>query len=116
VQEAYVTDTGDPYDAEAGAAAALPTLISVSTAFSSRLPSQRVLDLLSRIEGVDFATLAQTQPFRIVAFRALVRDYPKRDPTSLWMHAYEVEVEVDEVNPTNGKLPTPGPVSAASGT
>jgi hypothetical protein len=107
----------DPYDDETPTQAleALPTLISVSMAFSSRLPSQRVLDLLSRIEGVDFATLAQNQPFRIVAFRALVRDYPERDPTSLWLHAYDVEVEVADENPTNGKQPTPSPDSVGSG-
>jgi hypothetical protein len=95
---------------------ALPTLIGVSTAFSSRLPSQRVMDLLARAEGgVSFGELAQSQPFRIVAFRALLRDFPERDPTSLWLHAYDVEVEVAEENPTNGKSPTPVLGSAGSG-
>jgi hypothetical protein len=110
--------TNEPFDSEAidTAAEALPTLLHVSQAFSGRLPSQRVLDMLSRIEGVDFGQLAQTQPFRIVAFRALVRDYPERDPTSLWMHAYDVEVEVDDINPTNGSGPTPSLGSAITGT
>jgi hypothetical protein len=102
-----------PYDDEA--TEALPTLVHVSQAFSSRLPSQRTLDLLSRIEGADFGTLAQEAPFRIVAFRALLRDYPERDATSLWLHAYDVEVDVDEINPTNGKSPTPAPGSVVSG-
>ena len=94
----------------------LPTLIRVSQDFSARLPSQRVIDVLTRCEaGTDFGTLAQTQPFRIVAFRALLRDYPNRDPTSLWMHAYDVECEVGDVNPTNGSSPSPGPISATTG-
>jgi hypothetical protein len=113
----------EPYDAEPPtqqyeavvAEERLPALVRVTQAFSARLPSQRTLDLITRIEGVDFAALAQSAPFRIVAFRALLRDYPERDPTSLWMHAYDVEVEVDEVNPTNGSSPTPGPISAATG-
>jgi hypothetical protein len=113
----------EPYDAEPptqeysaiSADVPLPTLVRVSQAFSARLPSQRVLDLITKIEGVDFAALATSAPFRIIAFRALLRDYPERDPTSLWMHAYDVEVEVAEENPTNGKSPTPAPDSAVSG-
>jgi hypothetical protein len=93
----------------------LPTLVHVSQAFSARLPSQRTLDLITRIEGVDFAQLATSAPFRIVAFRALLRDYPAYDPTTLWLHAYDVEVEVEDINPTNGSSPTPGPLSAATG-
>jgi hypothetical protein len=93
----------------------LPTLVRATQGFSARLPSQRTLDLVTRIEGTDFAALAQASPFRIVAFRALLRDFPDRDPTSLWMHAYDVEVEVAEENPTNGKSPTPGPDSAVIG-
>jgi hypothetical protein len=114
--------TSEPYDAEpptqqysaVSAEEPLPTLVRVNQAFSTRLPSQRTLDLITRIEGVDFAALAQSAPFRIVAFRALLRDYPGRDPTSLWMHAYDVEVEVADENPTNGKSPTPEPDSVAT--
>jgi hypothetical protein len=103
-------------DLEAAAQEPLPTLIRVTQDFSARLPSPRILDILARCEnGADFGTLAQTQPFRIVAFRALMRDYPKRDPTSLWMHAYDVECEVVDANPTNGKSPTPEPISAGTG-
>lgn len=100
---------------ELDAAEPLPLLIAVSTAFSGRLPSQRVLDLIDKLEGVGFGELAQAQPFRIVAFRALLRDYPNRDPASLWLHAYDVEVEVREENPTNGKRPTPAPGFVDSG-
>jgi hypothetical protein len=102
---------------DGGAGEALPDLVAVTQAFSARLPSQRVLDLLARAEGgaVDFGELAQSQPFRIVAFRALLRDFPGRDPTSLWMHAYDVEVEVSDVNPTNARSPTPGPGSVITG-
>lgn len=86
---------------------ALPDLVSVTQSFSQRLPSQRVLDMLSRIEGTGFGELAERQPFRIVAFRALLRDFPGRDETSLWQHAYDVEVQVvEEVDPTNGKSTT----------
>jgi hypothetical protein len=93
----------------------LPVLIKVSVGFSSRLPSQRVLDQLDKMEGVGFGALAQSQPFRIVAFRALLRDYPNRDPQSLWAHAYDVEVEVEDENPTNGKLPILGQGFAVTG-
>ena len=91
------------------AAEPLPVLVVVTQAFSSRLPSQRVLDMLDKLEGVGFVNLVQTQPFRIVAFRALLRDHPTRDTSSLWMHAYDVEVEVMDANPTNGKSLTPAP-------
>lgn len=94
---------------------ALPTVIKASDAFAARLPSQRILDLLDKVDPAGFAELAQTQPFRIVAFRLLLREFPDYDPTALWLHAYDVEVEVETENPTNGKLPTPVPGSAVSG-
>jgi len=93
----------------------LPSLVTVSTAFSQRLPSQRVLDLISKVEDMPFGDLASAQPFRLVAFRALIRDYPLRDPTSLWLHAYDTEVQVEDPDPTNGKLPTPVPPSPITG-
>jgi hypothetical protein len=93
----------------------LPDLVKVSTAFSQRMPSQRLLDELTKVEGADFAQLAGAQPFRIVAFRALVRDFPDYDRTTLWMHAYDTEVEVSDINPTNGTSPTSGPPSVATG-
>jgi hypothetical protein len=96
---------------------ALPTLLHVTQAFAGRLPRQRDLDLLARIEvGVPFSEIANTQPFRLVAFRALLRDFPNYDPTALWLHAYDCECEVDEPpDPTNGNGPTPSPLSAAIG-
>ena len=93
----------------------LPTLVRVSAAFSARMPSQRMLDVISRQEGVDFAALATNQPFRIVAFRALVRDFPEYDQTALWLHAYDVEVEIEDVSPLDGKSPTLALGSAGSG-
>jgi hypothetical protein len=93
----------------------LPTLVRVSLAFSQRMPSQRVLDLMSRLEGAEFTALATTQPFRIIAFRALLRDHPERDPASMWLHAYDVEVEVEQPNPTNGSTPTASLGSAGFG-
>ena len=95
---------------------ALPTLVHVTQSFCARLPSQRLLDQIRHCEpGATFAEIAETQPFRIVAFRALVRDHPGRDVTSLWAHAYDVEVDVAEVDPTNGKQPTLSPPSAGIG-
>lgn len=94
----------------------LPLLVQCDAAFAARLPSQRVLDAISRVEVANFGELAQTQPFRITAFRVLLRDYPDRDPTALWHHAYDVEVEVADSNPFDGKLPTLGQSSVASGT
>jgi hypothetical protein len=87
----------------------LPTLLTVTSAFTRRLPSQRLLDQLAHLESaVPFGELVTQQPFRVIAFRALLRDYPGRDPGSLWMHAYEVEVDVaDAVDPTNGASLTP---------
>jgi hypothetical protein len=110
----------EPYDDEVPTEAVplpepLPTLVRVSTAFSQRMPTQRVLDQLSRIEGSDFGALATAQPFRIVAFRALLRDFPDYDVTALWMHAYDTEVEMEDVNPTNGTSPTSGPPSVGTG-
>ena len=92
----------------------LPDRVEVSGAFTRRLPSQRLLDMLAHIETAPFGDLAGTQPFRIIAFRALVRDYPGRDPTSLWLHAYDVEVDVIEADPTVEASPTPPPLSAAT--
>lgn len=84
----------------------LPSLIEVPQSFIARLPSQRVLDLLARIEpGEKFGELIESQPPRIIAFRALLRDHPNRDPTSLWLHAYDVEVGIVEADPTNGSVP-----------
>ena len=83
-----------------------PFVVTVSEAFSKRLPSQRVLDSIDANEVANFGELAQTQPFRIVAMRALLRDFPDADPAELWRHSYDVEVEVEEGNPTNGSSST----------
>ena len=94
----------------------LPTTVYVTQAFASRvLPPQRLIDLLARIEPVPFAELGQTQPFRLVAFRALLRDYPGYDTTALWAHSYDCECEVIEADPTSGNGATPSPPSAATG-
>ena len=95
---------------------ALPTVVSVTQAFTSRLPTQRMIDTLARIEsGVSFPELATNQPFRLIAFRKLLADYPDRDVTSLWMHSYDVEVDVTEVDPFSSNGPTPTPPSADIG-
>ena len=95
----------------------LPALVKVTQSFVARLPSQRLLDQLRHCEPeMPFTELAETQPFRIVAFRALLRDHPDRDVASLWLHAYDVEVAIEEVDPTVNGSPTPAPPSVATGT
>jgi hypothetical protein len=92
---------------------ALPTTVTVTQSFIARLPSQRIIDLLKKLEpGLSFGQLIEDQPPRMIAFRALLRDYPQRDTTSLWMHAYDVEVAIQEVDPTNGSAPKLSPPSA----
>jgi len=93
----------------------LPTLVTVTQAFSSRMPSQRVQDTVTRIEGGSFGDLIQAQPFRVIAFRKLMADFPGRDTTSLWAHAYDVEVEVKDVDPTSNGSPTPAAPSSGTG-
>ena len=95
----------------------LPMVVKVTEAFSSRLlPPQRLLDVVARLEpDRNFAELAQAQPFRLVAFRALMRDFPDDDPARLWLHAYDVEVEIEPADPTGSNLPTIGPPSSDFG-
>jgi hypothetical protein len=95
---------------------ALPTLVSVTQSFAARMPTQRVIDAVERAESNSFTEMVNRQPFRIVAFRALLRDYPDRDVTSLWLHAYDVEVAIADVDPTNGISPMPGPPFVPTGT
>jgi hypothetical protein len=95
---------------------ALPTLVSVTQSFAARMPTQRVIDAVERAEANSFGEIGQRQPFRIVAFRALLRDHPDRDVASLWLHAYDVEVAIEEVDPTVNGSPTPAPPSVATGT
>lgn len=101
-----MTDPGAP----------LPTLVAVTQAFSQRMPSQRVQDTITRAEGGgNMGELMQTQPFRVVAFRALLKQFPDRDPASMWLFSYDVEVEIVDVDPTNGSSPTPEPLSGVTG-
>jgi hypothetical protein len=79
------------------------------------MPTQRVIDVVEKIEGGNFGQLVQAQPFRVVAFRALLRDFPDYDTTALWLHSYDVEVEVAEPDPTNGNGQTPAPPSGGTG-
>lgn len=95
----------------------LPTLVHVTQAFTRRLPTQRVVDTLAKLDASPFGELLNRQTSRVLAFRVLLRDHPRRDPASLWLHAYDVDVEVDEqpVDPTSLPGPTPGPVSLPTG-
>jgi hypothetical protein len=95
---------------------ALPFEISVPDAFPRRMLTQRQIDLLSNLEpGVTFAELTQTSPFRIIAWRWLLVNFPHDDPTRLWMHSYDVSVAVDPPDPTGTSITTPSPISSASG-
>jgi hypothetical protein len=94
----------------------LPLIVTVDEAFSTRLPSQRVLDAILKVEPGGFAEVAEQQAFRVVAFRALLRDFPDYDTSTLWLHAYDVEVQVQTPDPTNGKSPTHESDSVTSGT
>jgi hypothetical protein len=97
--------------------APLPAMVEATAAFAQRMPTQRIIDLIQRVEGGSFGDLVQAQPFRVIAFRALLRDYPDHDPTSLWLHSYDVEVQLDEVpvDPTSSGLTTTSPRSAVTG-
>jgi hypothetical protein len=94
----------------------LPLSVPATDSFAKRMPTQRVIDAVEAAEGVRFGETIQRQPMRVVAFRALLRDYPDRDVTSLWLHSYDVEVEIVEPNPTNGSAPTLAPPSGGTGT
>jgi hypothetical protein len=88
----------------------LPDTIEATQGFISRLPSQRIIDLLAKLEpGTPFGQLMEGQPSRMIAFRGLLRDHPRRDPASLWMAAYDVEVAILEVDPfsANGRTASP---------
>jgi hypothetical protein len=93
----------------------LPDTVYLTNSFIQRLPSQRLIDLLKQFEpDKEFAELMRGQAGRLAAFRAFIRDHPNRDPTSLWAHAYDVEVAIVDVDPTNGSEPTRSPLSAAT--
>ena len=94
---------------DAATAEPLPLEVQVTEAFTKRLPPQRLIDQLARLEmNVPFQELAQSQPFRIIAFRRLLQLFPDRDVMSLWMHAYDVEVDVVKSDGflVNGQMPT----------
>jgi hypothetical protein len=95
------------------AAQPLPDVVVVTRAFTRRLPPQRLVDMLKRFEpGVALGELTGEQPFRIIAFGALLRDHPGRDEASLWLHSYDVAVEVVDEDPTSGNGLTPLPLFA----
>jgi hypothetical protein len=94
---------------------ALPLLVHVDQAFSQRIISQRAADALEKLTGgTPYSELMQTQMNRVTAFRALLRDFPLRDETSLWAHAYDVEIELHTVDPTNSNGQTASPLSAGT--
>ena len=104
-----MTDLPDPVPP------ALPALVAVTAAFAERVPTQRIIDAVERVEGDRFGLVIQRQPFRVVAFRALMRDFPDYDLAALWLHAYDVEVDVTPADPTSPPLPTPEPHSNGTG-
>src|SRR5215467_13539816 len=94
--------------AHADPTAPLPTEIEVTLAFVKRLPTQRLLDSLAHIDPTPFGELQEQRPSQVLAFRTLVRDFPNRDHGSLWLHAYDVEIEIVDVDPTLalGQMPS----------
>jgi hypothetical protein len=99
-----------------GQAGPLPTVVKVTRAFTQRLPSQRIIDLVVRLEpGRPFPEIAADQAFRLIAMRRLLEEFPDRDPTSLWLHSYDVEVDVVDSDPFLNGSPTPTPLSADTG-
>jgi hypothetical protein len=84
-------------------------------AFARRLPSARISDQLDRL-GTSFGELVATDAGkeRYAAFRLLMRDWPERDITSLWLHSWFVEIEVTQMDPTPAAPPTASPPSAPS--
>jgi hypothetical protein len=94
----------------------LPLVITVTDTFSKRLPSQRVCDLIRHCEpGMTFGDIGTEQPFRLIAFRALLRDFPAYDTTAVWLHSYDVEVDVVEEHPTQPVSQTASLPSADTG-
>lgn len=96
----------------------LPLVVRLGTDQLSRAPSQRVLDLIARFERVsEGITVFRDQPTRVAAFRHLLIEHPHRDANSLWLHAYDVEVDVFEVtpDPTSSGTTTTAPPSAVTG-
>lgn len=82
-------------------------------AFGRRLPSAQISDQLERL-GTSFGELCATDTGkeRYAAFRLLLRDWPGRDVTSLWLHSWYVEIEVTGLDPTGTASPTESPPSA----
>jgi hypothetical protein len=90
----------------------LPDVVKVNAATAARLPSQRVLDMLARIEPTPIGELMTNSTSRVLAFRVLLRDHPARDPASLWAASYDIEVEFEDVDPTSAAAPPTWPPSA----
>jgi hypothetical protein len=86
----------------------LPVEVAVTLAFVKRLPTQRLLDSLAHIDPTPFGELQEQRPSQVLAFRWLVREFPGRDFGSLWMHAYDVEIEIVDSDPTSalGQMPS----------
>ena len=93
----------------------LPTVVAVNEGFARRWPSPRLQHVIRDVEGMPFQQVIGDDPSRVTAFRALVRDFPDYDLTALWLHSFDVELDLVELDPTNGKSPTPGPLSAITG-
>jgi hypothetical protein len=86
----------------------LPLEVNCTIAFVRRIPTQRLLDTLARIDPTPFGELQDQKPSQVLAFRWLVREFPARDATSLWMHAYDVEIALEDTDPTLalGQMPS----------
>jgi hypothetical protein len=93
----------------------LPTRVQATRTMVQRvIPPQRLQDEIAKLEGRPYKEVAEAQGPRCEIFRVLVRDWPLRDVTSLWLHSYDCELEIVNDDPTNGSLPTPAPLSAVT--
>jgi hypothetical protein len=96
----------------------LPTVLHTTLAemqsIGLRVPSEEMYDLLERVGAPPLNELmaADRTKARYMAFRILVRNYPLRDPTSLWMHAHFCELEIAPPDPTEMASMTASPPSA----
>jgi hypothetical protein len=100
---------------------ALPEVVTCTMAelesYARRLPSPRISDQLEKL-GTSFGEVCSNESGkeRYAAWRLLMRDWPERDVTSLWLHSWFCEIEVTEVDPTPAAPPTASPPSAPSTT
>jgi hypothetical protein len=94
----------------------LPTRVQVDQDEAAILPSSRLAHVIRQAEGIPVMQYIQDDPFRVVAFRRLHEQFPDYDLNALWLHCYDVEIQLVTADPTNGSTGTPGPPSSLTST